>query len=54
VSDLHVVRVDLPSESGECSQREVHEYTVKLVLSTVQGGITLISKLLGGGGWGSV
>ncbi len=32
----------------------MHEYTVKLVLSTLQGGITLITKLLGGGGWGSI
>ncbi len=28
-------------------------YTIKLVLSTVQGGITLITKLTEGG-WGSV
>ncbi len=39
---------------GECNQGEVHEYTVKLLLSTVQGGITLFTKLLGGWGWGSV
>jgi hypothetical protein len=39
---------------GYCSQDEVHEYTVKLVLSTLHGGITLITKLLGGGGWGGV